>query len=42
MTKTSIKTKMTRGAWALYSKKEVHKVARAQGKKACKESKENA
>ena len=31
------KVKMTRGKWAVYSKKEVHKTARAQGKKACKE-----
>lgn len=38
MAKTSIKTKMTRGKWALYSKKEVHKVARARAKKACKEN----
>ena len=38
MAKTSIKTKMTRGKWALFSKKEVHKVSRAQGKKACKEN----
>jgi hypothetical protein len=37
MTKTN-KVKMTRGKWAVYSKKEVHKVARAEGKKACKAS----
>ena len=37
MTKTSIKTKMTRGKYATFSKKEIHKTARAESKKACKE-----
>ena len=37
MTKTSIKTKMTRGKYAYFTKKEVHKTARARAKKACKE-----
>ena len=36
MTKTN-KVKMTRGKWAVYSKKEVHKTARAQAKATCKE-----
>jgi hypothetical protein len=37
MTKTN-KTKVTRGKWAFVTKKEIHKVARAEGKKACKAS----
>lgn len=37
MTSKTNKTKMTRGKYAYFTKKELHKVARARAKKACKE-----